>query len=717
MNGRKGNRTVATPTILQMEAAECGAAALAIVLGYLGRWVSLEELRIACGVSRDGSRASNLLRGARSYGLTAEGVRCEPADLARLAPPLIVFWSLNHFVVVEGRRGRTWLLNDPACGRRRVSDEDFSRGFSGIALILEPGPEFRPGGERPSSVRGLMRRLAGDRAAFVHILLLSLAMLVPGLAVPAFSRAFVDEVLIGRTEGWLLPLVAGMAGTALLMSLLTWLQLHLLLRFEVKLAVTGSARFLGHVLRLPMAYFSQRFAGDLSQRVLLNDRVATLLSRDLARAMLCLMTAGVFAIVMLQYDALLTLVVVAAAMINLLALALLTRYLRDGNQMVLNDTARWNGILRQGLQMIDTLKASGGEALLHVRLSGLQARILQTRQQVALGQALLATLPAALSLIATAAVLVVGGLRVMDGGLTIGMLVAFQALMASFSAPLGDLVALAGQIQDARASLTRLEDAGRQPQDGEFARCAAAPRTGRLTGAVELRNVTFGYSPLAPPLIQDFSLVIPAGSRVGIVGASGSGKSTLGKLIAGLYAPWSGEVLLDGQPIGSIPREQLRSAVSMVDQSVVLFEGSVRDNLSLWDETLTDERLAVAARQAAVHDVILSRPGGYGAAVAEAGRNLSGGQRSRLEIARALATGPRLLILDEATAALDAVAEREISDSLRRLGCTTIIIAHRLSTIRDCDDIVVLDQGCCAQRGSHASLKDAPGLYRTLMES
>lgn len=715
---RGGDRTVVTPTILQMEAAECGAAALAIVLGYWGRWVSLEELRIACGVSRDGSRASNLLRGARSYGLLAEGVRCEPADLARLAPPFIVFWALNHFVVVEGRRGRTWLLNDPACGRRRVSDEDFSRGFSGIALILEPGPEFCRGGERPSSVRGLMRRLAGDRAAFMHILVLSLAMLVPGLAVPAFSRAFVDEVLIGRTEGWLLPLVAGMAGTALLMSLLTWLQLHVLLRFEVKLAVTGSAGFLGHVLRLPMAYFSQRFAGDLSQRVLLNDRVATLLGRDLARAVLCLMTAGVFAIVMLQYDALLTLVVVAASLINLLALALLTRHLRDGNQMLLNDTARWNGILRQGLQMIDTLKASGGEALLLVRLSGLQARILQTRQQVALGQVLLATLPSMLSLIATAAVLVVGGMRVMDGGLTIGMLVAFQALMASFSAPLGDLVGLAGQIQDARAYLTRLEDAAHQPQDREFARCAAAgARATRLTGAIELRDVTFGYSPLAPPMIRDFSLVIPAGSRVGIVGTSGSGKSTLGKLIAGLYAPWSGEVLLDGQPIDSISREQLRSAVAMVDQSVVLFEGSVRDNLNLWDETLTDERLSVAARQAAIHDVILSRPGGYGATVAEAGRNLSGGQRSRLEIARALATAPRVLILDEATAALDTVAEREISDNLRRLGCTTIVIAHRLSTIRDCDDIVVLDQGCCVQRGSHAALKDVPGLYRTLMET
>lgn len=717
MISRGAARVVATPTVLQMEAAECGAAALAIVLGHFGRWVSLEELRIACGVSRDGSKAGNMLRAARSYGLTGDGVRCEPADLAQLALPLIVFWALNHFVVVEGRRGRNWQLNDPACGRRRVSDEEFNRSFSGIALVLAPGPEFRRGGERPSSVRGLMRRVASDRAAFAHILLLSLAMLVPGLAIPAFSRAFVDEVLIGHTEGWLWPLAAGMVGTALLMTLFTWLQLHALLRFESKLAVTGATRFLGHVLRLPIAYFSQRFAGDLSQRVLLNDRVATLLSRDLGRAALSLMTAGVFAVVMLQYDVLLTLVAVAASLINLLALAVLMRRLRDGNQVLLNDTARWNGVLRQGLQMIDILKAAGAEALLLTRLSGLQARILRTRQQVALGQVLLATLPPALSLIATAAVLVVGGLRVMDGALTIGMLVAFQALMASFSAPLAELVGLAGHVQDARANLTRLEDAARQPQDGEFAREGAVPAAARLSGAIELRHVTFGYSALAPPLIQDFSLVVSAGTRIGVVGASGSGKSTLGKLIAGLYPPWLGEVLLDGQSIGSIPRGQLRAAVAMVDQSVVLFEGTIRDNLNLWDETLTDERLSAAARQAAVHDVIISRPGGYGAKVAEAGRNLSGGQRSRLEIARALALAPRILILDEATAALDTEAEQEISVNLRRLGCTSIVIAHRLSTIRDCDEIVVLEQGRCVQRGSHASLKDIPGLYRTLMES
>jgi NHLM bacteriocin system ABC transporter peptidase/ATP-binding protein len=704
-----------TPTILQMEATECGAAALAIVLAHHGLWLPLETLRIYCGVSRDGSRAGNIARAARQLGLEVQAFRAEPEALRDVALPAILHWGMDHFVVLEGGGRDRWFINDPARGPIVVSGAEFARKFTGIVLTMRPGSEFRRAGAAPSLPEALSARLRGAEGGFWFLLGLSFLLLLPGLLLPAASQLFVDQILVARMRDWLPALLITMAGLAVLTAGLTFLQLRVLLRLETFLAVRGSRNFLRHMLRLPVTFFAQRHPGDIASRVGLNDRLASLLAGDIGRVLLAMIGAIVYLAAMAAYDALLAGVVLGLAMLNLLALRAVGRGLKDDNHRLLTENAMANGEARQALQMLDTYKAAGSEALVQRRMMGRQARILNLRQDLALRRALTDSLPAALGILSGAAVLVLGGLRVIQGEMTVGALVAFQGLMMSFAAPVQQLTVLGAQIQDARAYLSLLDDTLRHPEAAEFTAPGAAGAIRRLDGRVELEGVRFGHLPLVPPLLDGISLSIPVGGRLGIVGASGCGKSTLAGLIAGLHQPWNGTIRIDGRALDEIPRAALRGSVAVVDQNVVLFDGTLRDNLSLWDTTLSDERLQAAARDAVIHDDIMAR-GGYGARVAEEGRNLSGGQRARIEIARALAQEPRLLILDEATAALDTVTEAALLANLRRRGCTMVVVAHRPSAVRDCDEIIVLEAGRIVQQGQPALLATQDGPYRTLLQ-
>lgn len=712
----RDKKRIRTPTILQMEAVECGAACLAMILAAHGRWVPLEKLREECGVSRDGSKAGNLLKVARQYGLTAAGYRAEPADLLNHPWPMILFWNFSHFVVLEGIRGGTYYLNDPASGPRKVDAGEFNGSFTGVALIFATGPEFRKDGTRPRFIPALQRRLRSAVQPLAYVVLAGLLLVLPGLVIPSFSRIFVDTVLVARMPDWQRPLLWGLAAAGVVCGLLTWLQSHYLLRLETRLAVTASARFFNHLLRLPVSFFAQRYAGDLTNRVQLNDTVAQFLTQDLTANAIGVVLVIFYTSVLAQYDLLLTLIAICAAVLNLAVLKGVMRLCDDLNQRLLLDIGKFHGSTMSGIGMIETIKATGSESDFFTQWSGHHAKLLTGRQRMGIVALMLGVVPPLVTTLSTIAVLTVGGFRVMDGGLSIGMLVAFQGLFFGLMTPVNQFVGLGQRLQTLRGNVARLDDVLFYPKDAvvdfdpEQANGLRA-----LSGRVEMKKVTFGYSRLEPPLIEDFSLRLEPGSRVALVGGSGSGKSTLAKLLTGLYEPWAGEILFDGLPHREIPRRILTNSLALVDQNILMFSGTVRDNLSLWDTTLGDEQMLSAAKDACIHREIAGRKNGYGGVVGEGGSNFSGGQRQRLEIARALARNPAVLVLDEATSALDADTEQQVDQHIRRRGCTCIIVAHRLSTIRDCDEIVVLERGKVVERGTHDELMVKAGAYARLI--
>jgi NHLM bacteriocin system ABC transporter peptidase/ATP-binding protein len=704
-----------------MEAVECGAAALGSILGYWGRIVPLEELRVRCGVSRDGVTAKNIIRAARGYGLEAKGYKRELEALRTTPLPAILFWNFNHFLVLEGFVGDEVFLNDPGNGPRRVTLEELDEAYTGVVLTFEPGPDFERAGEEPSVVGALASRIKGSEVAMLYAAIAGLALVLPGLLVPTFSQVFVDKILVNRLDSWVKPLLFGMALTAAMRGALTWLREHYLLRLETKLAVVHGGRFFWHVLRLPMEFFAQRYVGEVGGRVALNDTVAKLLTGSLATTVIDVAMIVFFGAVMLVYDWALTLLAISVVALNLLLLRFVSAYRVDGNRRYLQESGKMSGALMSGLANMETLKATSREGDFFTTLAGHQAKVQVAAQDLAVKTQVMLTGPSLLNGLSSAAVLAFGGYRVMEGDLTMGMLVAFQSLLASFIGPVGNLMNLGGEMQTLQGDIGRLDDVFRYPADPRVAAAVDPGDAGsarKLSGKLEIRNVTFGYSRLAEPLLHDFSLSLEPGSRVALVGPSGCGKSTITKLVTGLYEPWEGEILYDGLPSAGVPRSVFNASVSFVDQDLVLFEGTIRDNLTLWDDTLPDPDVIQAAKDALIHDAITSRPGGYDSRLEEGGANFSGGQRQRLDIARALAGNPRIVIMDEATSALDTLSEQLVDEALRRRGCTCLIVAHRLSTIRDCDEIIVLDRGHVVQRGSHDSLMaDPDGLYARLIQA
>lgn len=724
----KSTRRVKSPPLLQMEAVECGAAALGIILAYHGRILPLAELRLECGVSRDGSSAANLIKAARRYGLIAKGYKFELAQLQFVPPPYIVFWNFNHFLVVEGSCRHRFYLNDPASGPRRVSIEEFDQAFTGVVLTFEPGPDFQRQGQKLSLLQGLAKRLQGSMAAIVYCILAGLLLVIPGITLPVFGQVFVDYVLVENRTDWLRPLLLGMGLMAVLQGLLTVLQLRYLRRLRVKLAMGMSSRFLWHLLRLPVRFYAQRFPGEISARLQINNTVAETLSGQLATTVISTVMVVFYAGVMMAYDGWLTLIGMGFALANMLSLQWVNRHRVQTSMRLTQDLGKVSGVTIAGLQSIETLKASALESDFFARWSGYYTKVVNAQQELEVTNQTLGILPSFLSAIATLLVLILGGWRVMEGRLTLGMLIAFQGLMQSLLEPVTHLVNFGSTLQTLEGDINRLDDVLHNPVDAIFtphpeaatqllgSSAAAMSPSERLQGAVELCHITFGYSPVNPPLIQDFNLSLQPGQRVAIVGKSGSGKSTIAKLLCGLYQPWSGEVLLDGCPLADIPRSVWVKSVALIEQDIFLFRGSLRDNLTLWDSHIDESQLVRACQDARIDDVMRAIPGGLDGSLLEGGDNLSGGQRQRLEIARALVNSPTILVMDEATSALDAETEYQVNEQLRRRGCTCIIVAHRLSTIRDCDEIIVLEQGRVVERGTHEALRQLDGVYAHLID-
>ncbi|MDB5598161.1 MAG: transporter related protein [Xanthobacteraceae bacterium] len=710
-------RRLRTPTILQHEVSECGAACLGMVLAHHGRWVPLEELRHATAVNRDGTKASNIVKAAKLYGLSARGFTRQPDDLRQMAMPVIVFWNFNHFLTVEGFNGDKVWINDPSTGPRTLTSTEFDDGFTGVVLTFEPTDEFQPGGQKPSMVRNIADQLRRVHGGLAAIVLAGFLLLIPGLLLPGVQRAFTDYYLIAKKQSWLWWILAAMAALAITRASIVLIQHHLMARLQLRLGVTSNGQLLWHILHLPAGYFAQRNAGEIANRTTTADRLTGLLSGSVGFALVNILTIAVYAIVMVTYSPRLTALVVTFALINVLLLVWMVRFLADLHRKSLQDDAHLQGMLVQGFAGLDNYRASGTEDLFFRRWAGAHAKMVSAEQHMNRWRRLLNNAPVLLNSVAGIAIVLLGGFSVMEGVISVGMLVAFQTLMGSFNAPISSFVGIGAQLQETHGYADRIGDVLRQPADPMLAsdRHAAIPQT--FAGRLEVENVSFSYSPVSPPQVTNVSLTIEPGARIGIVGGSGSGKSTLGRLLVGLTLPQQGVIRLDGMPINEIDNTALRTAIGYVDQTTILISGALRDNLTMWDTTIPEERIVKAAEDAAVDDVIASRPSAYDARLTENGGNFSGGERQRLAIARALVFDPAVIVLDEAMSALDALVEHAILDNIRRRGCACVLIAHRISAVRDCDEILVLEQGQIVERGRHDELIAAKGRYAGLVDA
>ncbi len=716
-------RRVTTPILLQMHASECGAACLGSILAYFGRWAPLVELREKCEVSRDGSSAASIVRASRHYGLECSGLSVRADQLKQLPLPLILFWQFSHFVVLEGFDDRYFHLNDPSTGRRRLSAEEFNKGYSGIALRFGRGPDFKPGGDRPGPFRQLNTLLAGSWNVLAGVIACGLMLTLLALIIPASIRVFVDDVL--ENHGPWGGLVTALLGGGVLVYVLSLLKHRFLKRLAVRISIIGYDQGLSRLLRLPVEFFEHRLAGDLTDRVSSIDRVAKSLTDQFLVLIIDMAMSAVLLLAMLAYDILLTLIVLFLALLHGILAHLLNALRAVRSQAMRREQGFLIGLVMQMLRHSDNLRMTGSDDRFFSRWGGQQARELHARRLCSELGAVNTALPGLVATLRGAAVCGIGGSLVMAGEMTLGTLVGFYILAEMFLAPVGRFLEFTDKRQSLETDLQRLEDISKTDEDHVFSRrnpdLESIPTFNgrlRLTGQLELRNVDFGFNRSLPPLVKDFNLVIKPGQRVAVVGPSGSGKSTLARLVSGIYQPWSGEILFDGHPRDEIPEEVLRQSISMVDQEIVLFSGSLRDNITLWNPAIPDEAIFTATRDARIHDEILIRPHGYATRVEEGGVNFSGGQRQRLEIARALVGNPTVLILDEATSALDAATEEYVDDALRRRGVTCLIVAHRLSTVRDSDEIIVLDRGVTVQRGTHDELiADREGTYYKLVKS
>ena len=708
------------PVVMQMEALECGAASLTMVLAYYGKWITLEKVRQDCGVSRDGSNARNLLMAARSYGLKAQGYRFEPEDLKAGGEfPCIIHWNFNHFVVLCGFKGGCAVINDPARGTVKVPMETFDEAFTGVCLMFEPDEGFEPGG-KPKSVMAFAReRLRGAGGAVAFVVLTSLITALIGVINPAFTRIFYDRLLTGQNPEWFIPTIAAMSALAAVQLIVAAAEAICSLRINGKLAVIGSTTFLWQVLRMPMEFFSQRMAGDIQQRQGDNASIANSLVSTLAPLALQTVMMVFYLVVMIRYSWQLTLVGVASIVIDAAMSRVISAKRVNITRVQMRDQGKLSSTAVAGIEMIETIKASGTENGYFARWAGFQASVNTQKVRYERLNAYLGMIPTLVTTLTNTVVLAMGVWYAMEGSFTVGMITAFQAFLAAFTAPATALVYAGQTMQEMRTRMERVEDVMQYPVDVREEQDDDAGESGyaKLTGEVELKNVTFGYSRLAPPLIEDFSMHVKPGSTVAFVGESGCGKSTLSKLISGLYKPWSGEILFGGVPQSDIPRSVFTGSLAVVDQDIILFEDTIANNIKMWDSTIEDFEMIMAARDARLHEDIMQRDGGYQYRITEGGKDFSGGQRQRMEIARVLAQDPTIIIMDEATSALDARTEFEVVNAIRDRGITCIVIAHRLSTIRDCDEIIVLDHGKVAERGTHDELMALGGAYTRLVTS
>jgi len=707
-----------TPVIMQMEALECGAACLTMVLAYYEKWIPLEQVRLACGVSRDGSSAGNVLKAARSYGLKAQGYRVEPDELKKSGQyPAIIHWNFNHFVVLCGFKKDKAVINDPGRGTVTVDMKSFDEAFTGIVLMFEPSETFEPSGKPKSIMEFAKKRLKGTGTAIAFVVITTLIASLIDIMNTGMSRVFYDRLLTGKNPEWMIPFIVGLSVLALIQIVVGFIRCVYTLKLSGKLAIQSSSSYMWKVLRMPVEFFTQRMAGDIQQRQATNESIASTLIETIAPLALNALMMIFYLVVMLRLSVRLTLFGVCAIIINIIVASAISKKRVNITRVQMKDQGKLAGCTVSGIEMIETIKSAGAENGFFDKWAGYQAGVNTQKVRFSRLNTVLGIVPELVSELANVLVLVCGVYLVLRGHFTEGMVMQFQGYLAMFTSPATDLISSGQMFQEMKTDMERVEDVMAYPEDPNYNDLPVNEDTSyaKLTGNVELKNVTFGYSRLASPLIENFNLTLKPGSRVAFVGSSGCGKSTLSKLISGLYNPWSGEVLFDGKHINEIDRSVFTGSLAVVDQDIIIFEDTVSANIKMWDNSIENFEVILAARDAQIHEDIVKRDGGYQHQLIEGGRDFSGGQRQRLEIARVLAQDPTIIILDEATSALDAKTEYEVVKAIKDRGITCIVVAHRLSTIRDCDEIIVLDHGVVVERGTHDELYANNGFYTRLV--
>ncbi|MBR5509053.1 MAG: NHLP family bacteriocin export ABC transporter peptidase/permease/ATPase subunit [Lachnospiraceae bacterium] len=709
---------VKTPTIYQMEMTECGAASLGMILAYYGYHVPLEQLRVDTGVTRDGCNALHILKGARKYGLQGKGLSLSANKLKEKKVPCIIHWNFNHFVVFEGIKGDYAYINDPAQGRRKMLLEEFESCFTGITLLFEKTESFQKNEKTDSMLRVVLQKARKQSAGFMALVLLGLLMVVPGFVLPQLSQVFVDQVLNGgKTE--FAGSIAGMMLLALgCKVLLQWYRDFIREKLSQKLSILSARNLTEHILKLPIAFFEQRYLGDIVGRSDSNDQVNEFMLNQLVGVWLDLFTAVFYLVILMRYHVVLTMIGLAGIAADLLVARLGASKVSTLSEKNSIDEGKLSGMVLSALSISETLKAAGAENDYTARIIGQEAKCMNTQQETDKVQNILSALAEVLKSLFDILILLAGGYLVICGEFSAGMLVGYIGLFEFLAEPMKQLIHFVQTLESMKASMNRVEDVERYPQAHTFNKKENQVRlSGKLSGEIEVKGVTFGYNPLFGALISDFGFHIESGKTIALVGASGSGKSTVGKLLSGLYLPWEGNIYFDGMDRERIPANVLNASIATVSQNVVLFGGTIRQNLTMWNKNILEEDMIRAAKDACIHDTIMSKTGAYDYVLNENAGNLSGGQRQRLEIARALATNPSILIMDEATSALDTQTEKQIIDNIKRRGCSCVIVAHRLSAIRDCDEIVVLLQGKVVQRGTHEQLMNEEGYYQELVRN
>ena len=697
------------PVVVQMETVECGAACLSMILAYYGKWLSLEQLRTDCGVSRDGSNARCIVQAARRHGLDAHGYRADISHLEHMAPA-IIHWNYNHFVVFKGFDGSLAYINDPGIGSIAVSMEDFNRSYTGVAITASPTDQFKPQGHQTSILHYVRENIRGVGDAFMFTLIMGILTAFAGMLYPLFSQVFMDDIITGKNEEWTVPFFVGMGALVVFHFLLAFLDNVYGRRFSGSMSLKGNTRFLWHALNLPMEFFAQRYVGDIVQRQSLNETITTTLVRILAPYAINILLLIVYVVVMARYSFLLTLMGLMSVALNIYVVRKESELRNNLSRAMEQTEGKFYGITMSCVDNIESIKAAGAERKFFEFWAGYFAR--RNNQEVLFEARSFS--PYVFGHVANALVLILGAALILYGDFSIGMLMAFQGFMAEFMRPAMGLMQGSTTVIELRSQMERIDDVIAYPTE-KWSDDANEAHGAKMGGMFEMKNVTFGYSPTSEPLIKDFSMKLEPGKSVALVGTSGCGKSTIAKLVAGLYEPWSGDILFDGRKRCEISHEEYVNSVAVIDQNVVLFDDTISENLKMWDHSIEDFTMTMACIDSGIRNDIISRPRGFNTKLVKGGGNFSGGQRQRMEIATALAREPILLVMDEATSALDTVTEREVMQNIRQCGASLIVIAHRLSTVRDCDEIIVMDHGQIAERGTHDELMSRDGIYKKLM--